>query len=131
MVEEKGVYRDLQYQVLFQDTMGHRCGYVGIPEGFVAYGREWDDYMIDCHGGITFSEECDRLGPDLWWIGFDCNHNDGIDIDAIRKYFGDKEAEQRKTWPDYERRQHFHAYTLEECVEECKHIIDQVLEMEN
>ena len=74
---------------LRHQSMGHFCGYVGVPEGHPCFGKEYDDvyeYVSDCHGGVTFSgegwlanDESLGLCSDLvlgaqWWFGFDCNH---------------------------------------------------------
>ena len=69
---------------------GHWCGYVGVPEGHPAFGKDYhDDLVVEVHGGITFGDVCDQskgeaegichipsLGePDhVWWLGFDCHH---------------------------------------------------------
>lgn len=62
--------------------MGHRNGYVGVPESHPLYGEFYDGIDNICvHGGLTFSSisigepypiETD---PPLWWFGFDCNHS--------------------------------------------------------
>ena len=77
--------------------LGHRCGYVGMPYESVAFFVDndkpieevtYDDFDINCHGGLTFSS-----GKVIWedddeerkfWIGFDCGHyNDARDLDLI------------------------------------------------
>lgn len=126
MIEEKGTYRGFIYEIVFQD-LGHRCGYVGIPAGHKLYEVYYEDIPMDCHGGLTFSSFSNKLGPDVWWIGFDCNHLcDKIDIESLRKYYGDKVANDRAKWSDMELRG-VHLWTKEDCIEECKHMIDQII----
>jgi hypothetical protein len=69
--------------------MGSWCGYVGVPPGHPAHGRDWVDVDVDVHGGLTFAGACDEDAPeghgichvpepgrpaDVWWLGFDCGH---------------------------------------------------------
>lgn len=75
------------------ETMGHWCGYVGVPEDHPWYGLDYDDERLRevfVHGGLTFSGKCNpedqEFGichvpeegqPDhVWWFGFDCAHLD-------------------------------------------------------
>ncbi len=68
---------------------GNMCGYVGVPEGHPAFGKDWSELEVDVHGGPTFSDFCQPADeeshgichvpeagePDhVWWIGFDCAH---------------------------------------------------------
>lgn len=57
--------------------MGHRCGYVGVPNWHPCAGMNYDELGalgVECHGGLTYSEGFLRnmLDDDLWWFGFDC-----------------------------------------------------------
>ena len=47
--EERFEYRGYPCVILFMD-MGHRCGYVDVPESEAVA----DDDDISCHGGITW-----------------------------------------------------------------------------
>ena len=130
IIETVGTYRDYRYIVTFNTDMGHRCGYVGIPEGDELYKVEWLDNIINCHGDITFSDFSIILPDDYWYIGFDCCHLcDGIDLDAIEKYTGknplDDDNERFKIL--YTTRKDCYIMTMEDCIEECKGIIDQVI----
>jgi hypothetical protein len=71
---------------------GAWCGYVGVPEGHPAYGRDYDDVTADVHGGLSYAGRCqdsEQNGRQLtaichqaqpgrpehvWWVGFDCMH---------------------------------------------------------
>jgi len=47
------------------------CGYVEVPEWHEINGKGYDDFCINAHGGITFSDLIDKK----WHIGFDCAHS--------------------------------------------------------
>jgi hypothetical protein len=62
---------------------GAWCGYVGVPPGHPAHGKEYDDVEVDVHGGLTYAQACAgcvchvaRPGESdaLHWFGFDCCH---------------------------------------------------------
>ena len=64
---------------------GVRCGYVSVTDK----EKPYDDYDIDCHGGLTFDGELpDYYKPKAdYYIGFDCGHlGDGVDYDQAVKY---------------------------------------------
>ena len=76
----KGTHRGFEYMVLTMD-MGHRCGYVRVPESHPLYGKHYQEeevYSLDVHGGITFSRHVTanqiEFFSEGYWIGFDCNH---------------------------------------------------------
>ncbi len=66
----------------------HRCGYVAVPVGHPLYGVRYSDddgrrsleQVIDCHGGLTFSDTHDHIDKKdtRWWFGFECAHADDI-----------------------------------------------------
>lgn len=129
MVELKGKYKGFEYVVTFDTSGAYRCGYVGIPENHKYYKKYYEDIPnIYCHGGLTFSDFSLKLGSDLWWIGFDCNHMDGFDIESLKKYCGSQAAEDfihRNLF--YEEHLNYHIYTLDDCIQECEDIIDQII----
>lgn len=90
----------------------HLCGYVVIPRDSQYYiSDDYNDYNIECHGGLTFANSMDFLSIDFC-IGFDCHHyNDigSLDFDEL-SYFG-KNAKYRN---------------VEYIDKECKSIIDQL-----
>lgn len=68
---------------------GAWCGYVGVPQGHPAYGRDYSEVEVDVHGSLTFASACDESAAeghgichvplpgrpgDVWWLGFDCGH---------------------------------------------------------
>ncbi|MGZ3349144.1 MAG: hypothetical protein ACXU89_09390 [Xanthobacteraceae bacterium] len=71
----------LDAAVLRHPSLGHLCGYVGVPPGHPLHGRAYDEVydIIDpeVHGGLTYSENgLEDLGenPAAWYFGFDCAH---------------------------------------------------------
>lgn len=68
--------------------LGHLCGYVGVPAGHPAHGKDYDHLDVEVHGGLTFASACShgaedraichKVEPgepdDVWWLGFDCAH---------------------------------------------------------
>lgn len=57
--------------IVMQNSMGFRCGYVGIPVGHPWHGKGYDDIDADVHGGLTFANPGEG---DSHWLGFDCAH---------------------------------------------------------
>lgn len=89
VVEARFEHKGYPCVVLFQ-PMGHRCGYVGIPEWHPYYGKRDNELRIYCHGGLTYANRRLQTQPDtdLWWIGFDCAHyGDRPDMEAIQRYY--------------------------------------------
>ena len=129
MVERHGTYRDYEWVITFEQD-GHRCGYVGIPEGHPLYEKSEEELPnISCHGGITFTGH-EKIGfsSDDWLIGFDCAHYpmDAIDKDGIRRYFGENELHNIDS-SIMQFRTTGHTWTAEEVEEECKSIINQII----
>ena len=71
-----GLIGDFPYSIWEDNTMGHLCGYLGIPPAHPWYGRDYNSIDADIHGGLTYSSyrfhEFSEL--DIWWVGFDCAH---------------------------------------------------------
>lgn len=76
--------------LIVRGPAGAWCGYVGVPPGHPWHGKDdsqcrtADDDYVDVHGGITYAAACNGHAichvpkpgesPDVWWLGFDCNH---------------------------------------------------------
>lgn len=128
MIETKGTYRKYPYVIIFDEIFGFRCGYIGLSKTHKYYKTYYSDIDFDCHGGLTFSDFTSILGDDYWWIGFDCNHGtDGVDIEACKKY-GCKDLQFVERM--YEIKKEFRFMTMEDCIEECKSLIDQAIREE-
>ena len=50
--------------------MGHLCGYVTVPSSHPAFGKDYDDLDISCHGGLTYGVVEEKSAT----YGFDCAH---------------------------------------------------------
>jgi hypothetical protein len=79
--------------LIVRGPMGSLCGYVGVPPGHPAHGKDFNDVDVEVRiGGLTYAAPCDeeREGcdvrglichvpqpgdsDDVWWLGFDCGH---------------------------------------------------------
>lgn len=86
-IESVSEYRGFKYVIALM-SMGHRCGYIAIPKDHELYGKDYNELLLDCHGGLTYSDDGYPLDDGNWYIGFDCAHlGDGKDYDALVKYF--------------------------------------------
>lgn len=125
--ETRFEYKGYPCVVLFMD-MGHRCGYVGIPaDKPLTFDPEQE---ISCHGGVTYCSTGLHLqddGEDFLWVGFDTAHySDGRDVEKIGEYFGKERAGvvRRFMFGD-----NYPARTLDYCIDECRSIVDQFVEL--
>ena len=120
--ESRFDYKGFPCVILFMD-MGHRCGYVGIPE---ASGIDIEE--IDCHGGITYGPSSHlhlQEDENVDWIGFDTGHyGDGRDIEKVKEYFGVEVASRAQMI-----NKGMEPKSLEFCEKQCKQIVDQVIDM--
>ena len=48
-----------------------RCGYVTVPVGHPAHGKDYNDLNVSVHGGLTYARD---EGDGGWTLGFDCSH---------------------------------------------------------
>jgi hypothetical protein len=72
----------IKYPILIRrhPELLHLCGYVGVTPDHSLYRKDYsdDDYYIgsilECHGGITFTDHWKEWGNEYWWLGFDCGH---------------------------------------------------------
>lgn len=70
-------YKGYEFCILSLGT--HPCAYVNIPKNSKYYKKHYGDIPVDCHGGLTYSD--DKLNVDIkqdscWWIGWDYAHCD-------------------------------------------------------
>lgn len=151
-VEKQFDYKGYRCVVVMQ-TMGHRCGYVGIPKEHPLYNTFYGDYLdikkdervqidayFSCHGGITFSDGgvCSDypIKSDLWWFGFDCSHyNDIPDYQEAKRIF--READvifQRLSIAEDLEKEHPNTIgqvrSLDFVVSECIKLAEQLSEFE-
>lgn len=137
-IESDFIYKGYRCITIF-NSLGIRCGYVGIPKGHCLYGKtDCDkvgvtriDMFFNVHGGITYTNGGENssypIKSDLWWIGFDCGHaEDGRDLDFVEELWGDDEELKRRVrttqcFKDWKIR------TLKYTQQECKNLVDQVI----
>ncbi len=107
---------------------GYRCGYVSTT-----LHRDYDDFDIDCHWGLTFSGALpEEYSPkEAFYVGFDCGHCcDGIDVKSAYDYGMIDDTTKEYLEKSF--------YYLSDCpvrdiayvVEQCKKIADQLEELE-
>jgi hypothetical protein len=41
-----------------RNRMGAWCGYVAVPPGHSAYGKDYDEVPVEVHGGLTYADFC-------------------------------------------------------------------------
>lgn len=130
--EKRFEYKGFPCVILFM-PMGYRCGYVGVP---IKQGKTISKDEINCHCGVTYGEthlhyqdDTDKL-----WIGFDCGHCcDGYDVEKIKELYADDESVMKQTerMSDYFKicNEENPVHTLEYCEEQCKGIVEQLIEL--
>ena len=126
--------------VILMNAFGFRTGYVGIPKDHSLYGKHYINMDIDCHGGLTYSDNKlhYRDDKDTWWIGFDTGHYfDLRDWEACFEQFKDypETIEELRIIKDMEneyslRGEIGEVRTLDFCKKECMSIVKQVKEYE-
>ena len=141
VIESNFVYKGLRCVVIF-GSMGHRCGYVGVPKSHILYGKDYNDNIgletieckFDVHGGITYAGGNDYpidTNGELWWFGFDTAHyGDGKNIDLAYKY----ELLDEKTYSILKESESMfgsdsEVKSLDYCIEQCKLLADQFKEV--
>lgn len=77
---------------------GAWCGYVAVPPGHPAHGKDYGDEIFDAlyvHGGLTYADKCHRHichvpkpgePDDVWWLGFDCAHAGDMIIRHVESF---------------------------------------------
>lgn len=109
---------------------GHRCGYVGVPEGNQYHGKDYNDVDADVHGGLTFaggSEDYPVANKGLWWLGYDCAHlYDARDPELMSGEY--KELYDKGMLRAFDFDEGSVIRTLEYCVSQCESLAKQLLE---
>ena len=125
----------ISYRELENEPAGKR----GIVSILRAAYRENDDVSMDIyfdvHGSLTFSDggkgSSYPIESDLWWLGFDCGHcGDGKDLDLVEQLWGNDERIKtrikiERMYPYYE---DYEIRTQEYVEQECKNLVDQIIE---
>jgi len=122
-------YKEIEYIVFLNSTVGSFCGYVKVPKTHPYYkfrntkskvfsrtiNTAYDKIDIDCHGGLTFSEVIKEKNnypqgfSEGFWIGWDYSHYG--DFMAFAPNLGGT------------------TYQYEEVENECKNVIRQLLKI--
>ena len=96
--------------------MGHRCGYVTVPEGHPCADKDYNELRVDVHGGLTYGHNRK--------FGFDCAHWDDAKDPALMS------EEYRKIYSEWPMFDEFGTIrTLEFCVDECESLASQLKEL--
>lgn len=128
-VESDFIYKGYTCVVVAQ-SLGHRCGYIGINEKNAFYEKDYDDmYEIEVHGGLTYAGGGNNsdypIESNLWWFGFDCAHGrDANDLGIIKELNEGRNLDFLLTTSN-----HGTVRTLEYCIQECKNVVDQIIDM--
>ena len=90
---EHGSYKGFNYYIMSYSS--HPCCYVEIPESHEFYQMHYDDiywnHDIECHGGLTYSEDHLWNLKDSWFIGWDYAHHGDFskrDYDVFGSSYG-------------------------------------------
>ncbi|MCM1506992.1 MAG: hypothetical protein NC177_07640 [Ruminococcus flavefaciens] len=103
---DSGVYDGYEYAIVSRGT--HPCAYVKLPHGHKYYGVDYADIPVECHWGLTYSDNRLDVLPlrSGWWIGWDYAHG----YDHMEFFNGKK-------------------WTTAEILDEVKDVIRQVKEL--
>lgn len=121
-----------------RDVEGEPIGKRGIMSLF-AFPKDPDDAIqmdvyFNVHGSLTYAGGGEQstypVESDLWWLGFDCGHaGDRVDIEALKKYFGDTERVKRNLEiGGYLLLDGDVVRTKDYVQEQCKDLADQIIE---
>ncbi len=148
----------LEFEYLGLPCILHRggcatwCGYVGVPKGHPAYGRDYDDVGAEVHGGLTYADSGEHLTeahevrtafenglngtekkiPRLWWLGFDCAHGGDLLLTIVILERDDPKFRaigKKLGLPPHADREHY--WTVAEVMEETKRLAEQLAKMTN
>jgi len=50
------------------------CAYLGVPSDHPLAGHNYDDLLVDCHGGLTFAGSGENWPTGWYWYGWDYAH---------------------------------------------------------
>jgi hypothetical protein len=126
------------------NSMGHRCGYVGVNRFHrlhgVGYSEESDllkvfatgfrgttpEGFFSVHGSLTFADK--REGhPDLWFFGFDCAHAGDLPDESLMVNIPENLREILSTRSGFGGT----VWTLDMVVAECENLAQQLSDVMN
>ena len=133
-IESEFDYNGYPCLVLFLSS-GYRCGYVGLPKASKFYKTDFDRIPVSCHGCLTYGQRTNKGNRNIraYWIGFDCCHLfDKNDYESAKKYFDSKTIQPLLIVENIEKQFNTDSIvrTQEYCEQECRNIVDQIIELE-
>lgn len=109
IILNSGFYRGYEYYILSLGT--HPTAYVAVEEDNILYGRNYNEININCHGGLTYSEDhlMDFI-TNKWVLGWDYAHyNDFMGMYPL------------------EQQDEFKKWTTSEIFKEVKFVVHQIM----
>lgn len=114
---DNDIYKGYHYYILSLGS--HPTAYIEIPKNDKLYKVFYMDVDINCHGGLTYSEDHLRISDGTimngWFIGWDYAHYG--DYIGYEEMFPEELKEFGKKW------------TTLEIKEECKNVIEQIIKI--
>jgi hypothetical protein len=108
----EGEYKGFTYYVLSLGT--HPCAYVDVTNTNLL-GKDYSEIDIECHCGLTYAREhLTTVEKKGWFIGWDYAHY--CDFVGYELDFPTNLRTHGKMW------------TTKEMVDECKEVIDQIID---
>lgn len=105
----EGKIKNRQYYIISYGT--HPCAYVEVSEKEMG-GKDYHDFDIDCHGGLTFSGSLRKINAKGIYIGWDYAHYE--DLSGFDYRYPIEFRAGGKKW------------TTAEIFEEVKYVIEQL-----
>lgn len=89
IVESEFEYKEYRCVTTFTD-MGHRCGYVGVPEGHPLYGKQINSQLKVTLTELCNDEEMGQVGKRGVWtlLGLPDNEDDQVNIGSYFSVHG-------------------------------------------
>ena len=89
LIESEFEYKGYKCVTTFTD-MGHRCGYVAIPEGHPLYGKQIDSQLKVTLAELCNDEEMGKVGKRGVWtlLGLPDNEDDQVNIGSYFSVHG-------------------------------------------
>jgi len=132
-VEREWKSHGLSCAVVMNREAGNRCGYVRVPPGHPAFGKNYDDVDVNVHGGLTFAqlEPCDEHEDGQgYWLGFDCAHfMDAAHDMSIPESELSPEAKRWREMTKILSEDNRHYWTQPEVEAECEQLAEQLAAM--
>ena len=114
------IYKGFHFYIMNLGT--HPTAYVEIPKDHPLYLKNYHEIDIEVHGGLTYSDTSLNTSNNTeidnsWFIGWDYAHAYDYCGFMKKEIFEELYSHGNKKW------------TTEEIIEECKDVIDQIIDM--